>query len=70
MTLDVPNLKDFDARLREEAQQEPNLEVPGTPTKKTQIIAIYGKVESTKLHAGQSQPYHGRTGQTCSPDWM
>lgn len=44
MTLDVPNLKDFDARLRDEAQQEPTLEVPqGEPTKKTQIIAIYGK---------------------------
>ena len=44
MTLDVPSLKDFDARLRDEAQQEPTLEVPqGEPTKKTQIIAIYGK---------------------------
>ena len=44
MTLDVPNRKDFDARLRDEAQQEPTLEVPqGEPTKKTQIIAIYGK---------------------------
>jgi 3,8-divinyl chlorophyllide a/chlorophyllide a reductase subunit X len=43
MTLDIPNLKDFDARLREEAQ-EPTLEVPSAPpTKKTQIIAIYGK---------------------------
>ena len=43
MTLDVPNLKDFDTRLREEAA-EPTLEVPqGEPTKKTQIIAIYGK---------------------------
>jgi 3,8-divinyl chlorophyllide a/chlorophyllide a reductase subunit X len=43
MTLDVPNLKDFDARLRAEAA-EPSLEIPvGEPTKKTQIIAIYGK---------------------------
>ncbi len=43
MTLDVPNLKDYDAKLREEAA-EPTLEVPqGEPTKKTQIIAIYGK---------------------------
>ena len=34
MTLDIPNLKDFDARLREEAA-EPTLEVPqGAPTKK------------------------------------
>jgi len=41
---DVPNLKDFDRRLREEAHEEPTLEVPqGEPTKKTQIIAIYGK---------------------------
>jgi 3,8-divinyl chlorophyllide a/chlorophyllide a reductase subunit X len=41
---DVPNLKDFDARLREEANEEPTLEIPqGEPTKKTQIIAIYGK---------------------------
>ena len=40
---DVPNLKDFDKRLRDEAA-EPTLEVPqGEPTKKTQIIAIYGK---------------------------
>lgn len=45
MTLDdVPNLKEFDARLRDEAAQEPTLEVPSDPpTKKTQIIAIYGK---------------------------
>ena len=40
---DVPNLKDFDQRLRDEAA-EPTLEVPqGEPTKDTQIIAIYGK---------------------------
>jgi chlorophyllide a reductase subunit X len=44
MSLDVPNLKDFDQRLRDEAHEEPTLEVPqGAPTKKTQIIAIYGK---------------------------
>ncbi len=44
MTLDIPNLKDFDTRLREEAHEEPTLEIPhGEPTKKTQIIAIYGK---------------------------
>ena len=41
---DVPNLKDFDARLRQEAQEEPTLEIPqDPPSKKTQIIAIYGK---------------------------
>ncbi len=41
---DVPNLKDFDARLRAEAAEEPTLEIPdGPPKKKTQIIAIYGK---------------------------
>ncbi|WP_338548734.1 chlorophyllide a reductase iron protein subunit X [Roseovarius phycicola] len=41
---DVPNLKDFDKRLRDEASEEPTLEVPQSePTKKTQIIAIYGK---------------------------
>ena len=44
MTLDVPNLKDFDQRLRDEANEEPTLEVPQSePTKHTQIIAIYGK---------------------------
>ncbi|TQM91765.1 chlorophyllide a reductase iron protein subunit X [Roseinatronobacter monicus] len=44
MTLDIPNLKDFDKRLREEAHEEPSLEVPQSePTKHTQIIAIYGK---------------------------
>ncbi len=44
MTLDIPNLKDFDARLRDEAHEEPSLEIPqGEPTKETQIIAIYGK---------------------------
>ena len=44
MTLDIPNLKDFDARLRDEAHEEPTLEIPtSAPTKKTQIIAIYGK---------------------------
>ena len=43
MTLDVPNLKDFDQRLRDEAN-EPVEEIELTePTKKTQIIAIYGK---------------------------
>ncbi|MGQ0566206.1 MAG: chlorophyllide a reductase iron protein subunit X [Gemmobacter sp.] len=41
---EVPNLKDFDARLRAEAAVEPTLEIPsGPPKKKTQIIAIYGK---------------------------
>ena len=41
---DVPNLKDFDTRLRDEAHEEPSLEVPqDPPSKKTQIIAIYGK---------------------------
>jgi chlorophyllide a reductase subunit X len=41
---DVPNLKDFDQRLRDEAHEEPTLEVTqGDPTSKTQIIAIYGK---------------------------
>jgi chlorophyllide a reductase subunit X len=41
---EVPNLKDFDARLRAEAAIEPTLEVPvDPPSKKTQIIAIYGK---------------------------
>ncbi|CTQ48060.1 chlorophyllide a reductase iron protein subunit X [Jannaschia donghaensis] len=45
MTLDtVPNLRDFDQRLRDEANEEATLEVPqGEPTSKTQIIAIYGK---------------------------
>ena len=44
MTLDIPNLKDFDQRLRDEASEDPTLEVPqDPPTKKTQIIAIYGK---------------------------
>ncbi|MDP4605498.1 MAG: chlorophyllide a reductase iron protein subunit X [Erythrobacter sp.] len=41
---EIPNLKDFDQRLRDEANEEPSLEVPsGPPTSKTQIIAIYGK---------------------------
>jgi 3,8-divinyl chlorophyllide a/chlorophyllide a reductase subunit X len=41
---EVPNLKDFDTRLRAEAHEEPTLEIPvAEPTKKTQIIAIYGK---------------------------
>ena len=44
MTLDIPDLKDFDARLRAEAAEEPSLQVPqDPPSKKTQIIAIYGK---------------------------
>jgi chlorophyllide a reductase subunit X len=44
MTLDIPNLKDFDTRLRAEAADEPTLEIPqDPPSKKTQIIAIYGK---------------------------
>lgn len=45
MSLDVPNLKDdYDARLRDEAKEEPTLEIPhAEPTKDTQIIAIYGK---------------------------
>ncbi len=43
MTLDVPNLRDIDQRLRDEAN-EPLDEIPTSePTKKTQIIAIYGK---------------------------
>ena len=44
MTLDIPNLKGMDARLRQEAHEEPTLEVPqAPPSKHTQIIAIYGK---------------------------
>lgn len=44
MTLDIPNLKNFDDRLRAEAAEDPTLEIPDMPpTKKTQIIAIYGK---------------------------
>ena len=44
MTLDIPNLRDNDQRLRDEAHEEPTLEVPQSePTKHTQIIAIYGK---------------------------
>ena len=44
MTLDIPNLKNFDDRLRAEAAEAPSLEIPDQPpTKKTQIIAIYGK---------------------------
>ena len=44
MTLDIPNLKAMAARLRQEAQEEPTLEVPqDPPSKHTQIIAIYGK---------------------------
>ena len=43
MTLDVPNLKDFDARLRAEAHEDLADIVTAEPTKKTQIIAIYGK---------------------------
>jgi chlorophyllide a reductase subunit X len=44
MSLDnPPNLKDYDQKLRDEAS-ELSLEVPQSePTKKTQIIAIYGK---------------------------
>jgi len=41
---EVPNLKDFDQRLRAEAHEEPTLEIPQEPpSKHTQIIAIYGK---------------------------
>ncbi|SDZ48269.1 chlorophyllide a reductase subunit X [Jannaschia faecimaris] len=45
MTLDtVPDLRDFNQRLRDEANEDVTLEVPqGEPTSKTQIIAIYGK---------------------------
>ncbi len=40
---EVPNLKDFGDRLRDEAAQ-PLVEIPvNEPTKDTQIIAIYGK---------------------------
>ncbi|MEM8882425.1 MAG: chlorophyllide reductase iron protein subunit X, partial [Pseudomonadota bacterium] len=43
MTLDVPNLKDFDQRLRDEAHEDLADLIAEEPTKKTQIIAIYGK---------------------------
>ncbi|MCY4327238.1 MAG: chlorophyllide a reductase iron protein subunit X, partial [Rhodobacteraceae bacterium] len=43
MTEQTADLRDYDARLREEAST-PTLEIPHSePTKKTQIIAIYGK---------------------------
>ena len=55
---EVPNLKDFDQRLRDEAAVEPSLEVPqGEPTSKTQIIAIYGK-------AALANPSRSRTSAT------
>ena len=44
---DVPNLKDYSSRLREEANMDladiKADEEISEPTKKTQIIAIYGK---------------------------
>jgi chlorophyllide a reductase subunit X len=40
---DVPNLKSFDQRLREEAHEDLADLIVDEPTKKTQIIAIYGK---------------------------
>ena len=40
---EVPNLKDFSDRLREEANEDLADIVTDEPTKKTQIIAIYGK---------------------------
>ncbi|MEL7081691.1 MAG: chlorophyllide a reductase iron protein subunit X, partial [Pseudomonadota bacterium] len=40
---DVPNLKDFDQRLRDEANEDLADVIPAEATKKTQIIAIYGK---------------------------
>ena len=43
MTLDIPNLKDFDQRLKDEAAED-LADIPtDEPTSKTQIIAIYGK---------------------------
>ncbi len=43
MTLDVPNLKDFDQRLRDEAGEDLADIQTEEPKSKTQIIAIYGK---------------------------
>jgi len=44
---EVPNLKDYSARLRDEANMDladiQTEQASGEPTKKTQIIAIYGK---------------------------
>jgi chlorophyllide a reductase subunit X len=40
---EVPNLKDFDQRLRDEANEDLADVLPSEATKKTQIIAIYGK---------------------------
>jgi chlorophyllide a reductase subunit X len=40
---EIPNLKDFDNRLRDEANEDLADIIHGEPTSKTQIIAIYGK---------------------------
>ncbi|SLN57259.1 Nitrogenase iron protein 1 [Roseivivax jejudonensis] len=40
---EVPNLKDFDQRLRDEANEDLADVIPQEATKETQIIAIYGK---------------------------
>ncbi len=40
---EVPNLKDFDQRLRDEANEDLADIIADEPTSKTQIIAIYGK---------------------------
>ncbi|MEO1238744.1 MAG: chlorophyllide a reductase iron protein subunit X [Pseudomonadota bacterium] len=42
-TGDVPNLKSFDQRLRDEANEDLADIIAEEPTSKTQIIAIYGK---------------------------
>jgi len=43
MTLDVPNLNEFDQRLRDEASEDLADIQTSEPVSKTQIIAIYGK---------------------------
>ena len=40
---EIPNLKDFDRRLRDEANEDLADVLPSEATKKTQIVAIYGK---------------------------
>jgi 3,8-divinyl chlorophyllide a/chlorophyllide a reductase subunit X len=69
MTLDIPNLKDFDARLRDEAHQEPTLEIPGPAVEEDADHRDLRQGRHRQvLHAGQPEPHDGRDGQARAAD--
>jgi hypothetical protein len=70
MTLDIPNLKDFDQRLRDEAAEEPTLEIPQAAAQQADPDHrdLWQGGHRQIVHAGQPVLHDGRNGQARAAD--